>query len=207
MRVAKSRKRGLFRPLAFGLALMVYSSGLMVSAMQPPETPPKQSAGAAPAAVVLPSATVTGPASAVAPPAPVGLPPAMNTGPASDAAQRALSDAAACPACPAPPTWGGPVSQVPNFFGDFVARPASQAFVDLPFIVLPSSNVTVSTHTLTFAGLPSDVAGASVQISFTLLSVPTDSWGPEALTRFSPTSRGPASLSPAILPSSMKTPS
>jgi hypothetical protein len=45
-----------------------------------------------------------------------------------------------------------PVCRVPNFFGDFVARP-SGALVDQPAVS------TVTTKTLTFFGLPNDVHG------------------------------------------------
>ena len=52
------------------------------------------------------------------------------------------------------PTCFGPVSRVPNFFGDFVAR-SSRALVDQPAV---STSMT-STTLLTFTGLPTDVAG------------------------------------------------
>lgn len=50
------------------------------------------------------------------------------------------------------PTCCDPISRVPNFLGDFVARP-SFGFVNQPI------TSTVITNTLTFFGLPSDVAG------------------------------------------------
>ncbi len=139
MRTTNRRNGGLFTTFAFALALGVYSSGLTALAGQPPENaPPQQSAVAAPVTVELPQETTTGPAYSIF---------------------EIFSQPYACVDCQAAPACCDPVSRVPNFLGDFVAR-SGGALVNQPSIISGGSNGTASTTTiLAFTGRGSDVAG------------------------------------------------
>jgi hypothetical protein len=125
------RERSLRRTFAFGLALAVCSAGRTASGQQP-EMPPQPQGIVVPAGVVLPSPTNAGPLSGI----PEG---AFSSTPAWEKGTASLSCL-------------DPVSSVPNFFGDFVAR-SSKALVDQPVVS------KTMTNTLTFVGLPSDVSG------------------------------------------------
>jgi hypothetical protein len=129
MKAATNRKRKLFRTLAFGLTLAVCSVGRTASGQQP-DMPPQPPGALAPDAVVFPQATEMEPLRGVAD----------------------FSNAFSVVGGPVSPTSFDPVSRVPNFFGDFVARP-SRALVDQPAVS------TSMTNTLTFVGRGVDVAG------------------------------------------------
>ena len=129
MSAKTKRKRRLLREFAIGLALSACSFGRTASAQQP-AMPPQPQGVAAPGAVVVPPLRITGPLCGIA----------DCSIDSADVDRRTM------------PTNCDPVSRVPNFFGDFVARP-SRALVDQPAVS------TTMTNTLTFVGRGVDVAG------------------------------------------------